>query len=43
MLTVEEMIAQTIEIAKQACEEAGCDYDEFIQALGGAMEKRGML
>ena len=43
MLTVQEMIDSTVELMKEACAEAGCDYDEFVQTLGEAMQKRGML
>ena len=33
MLTVQEFIASTVEMAKKVCEEEGIDYQEFIEAI----------
>ena len=37
IITVEQMIDHVINIAKDACEQEGVDYDEFMSALGKAM------
>lgn len=36
-ITVEQMIDHVINIAKEACEQEGVDYNEFISVLGKAM------
>lgn len=33
IITVQEMIDSTVEIAKRVCEEEGIDYQEFIEAI----------
>jgi hypothetical protein len=40
MLTHKEMIAEVEALMRKACEEAGCDYDEFIAKLDAAFDAR---
>jgi hypothetical protein len=39
ILTHKQMVDQTVQIAKDACAEVGCDYNEFIAALTVALNK----
>ena len=37
IITVEQMIDHVINIAKDACEQEGVDYNEFMSALAKAL------
>ena len=40
ILNREEMIADMVRLMREACEEAGADYDHFVAALDDAFDAR---
>jgi len=42
ILTAKEMIESTEKLMKDACEEEGVDYQEFLEALDAALTKMGV-
>lgn len=40
MLTYKQMVAEVEKLMRESCDEAGCDYDEFVTALNDAFDAR---
>ena len=42
VMTVDEMVSETVDALKQVCKDEGVDYQEFIIALDEALRMREM-
>ncbi len=40
MISYDEMVADVEKLMRKACDDAGCDYDEFVAALDNAFDAR---